>query len=192
MPSTTLMNWTRLALTKRLVPPVSRLSTTVHAPPSSTVSPPGQTLGQTPPSNKQPSNAAGPVLALLGLLGGGMAYYSYATTTTTETKDTKDYQKVYNSIASILDNVDHDDGSLGPILLRLSWHAAGTYDSATGSGGSHGATMRFTPESAHGANAGLSMAREVLEGVKKKYSWLSYADLWSLAGVVAVQEMVCA
>ena len=51
--------------------------------------------------------------------------------------------------------------------------------------------MRFNPESAHPANAGLNIARDKLELVKQKFGdQLTYSDLWSLAGVVAVQEMV--
>lgn len=46
-----------------------------------------------------------------------------------------------------------------PKQVRLAWHSAGTYDKATGTGGSNGATMRFAPESEHGANAGLAVAR---------------------------------
>lgn len=51
------------------------------------------------------------------------------------------------------------------------------------------ATMRFEPESLHGANAGLNVARELMEKVKQKFPWISYGDLWTLAGVAAVQEM---
>lgn len=63
---------------------------------------------------------------------------------------------------------DYDDGSYGPVLVRLAWHASGTYDAATGTGGSNGATMRFAPEGDHGANAGLKHARDFLEPVKRK------------------------
>lgn len=69
--------------------------------------------------------------------------------------------------------------------------------------------MRFKPECDHGANAGLAVARQVLEPLKAKYPGtdvnqigfdvatntearlvgVSYADLWTLAGVVAIQEM---
>lgn len=55
-------------------------------------------------------------------------------------------------------------------------------------GGSNGATMRFAPEAAWGANAGLLAAREFLEPIKKKYS-ISHADLWTLAGVAAIEHM---
>ncbi len=49
--------------------------------------------------------------------------------------------------------------------------------------------MRFAPESDYGANAGLKVARDLLEPVKAKFPWLSYADLYTLGGVVAVEEM---
>lgn len=79
----------------------------------------------------------------------------------------KDYQDVYNEIAKRLEEKDdYDDGSYGPVLLRLAWHASGTYDKETGTGGSNGATMRFSPEGDHGANAGLKHARDFLEPVK--------------------------
>jgi cytochrome c peroxidase len=78
-----------------------------------------------------------------------------------------DYQKVYDVVAKRLEEHDeYDDGSYGPVLLRLAWHASGTYDALTGTGGSNGATMRFAPEGDHGANAGLKAARDFLEPVK--------------------------
>ncbi|KAH0836172.1 hypothetical protein AYO21_08625 [Fonsecaea monophora] len=102
----------------------------------------------------------------------------------------EDYQKVYNAIAKQLWEMDdYDDGSYAPVLLRLAWHASGTYDAATGTGGSNGATMRFAPESEHGANAGLKSARDFLEPIKAQFPWISYSDLWTLGGVCAVQEM---
>ncbi|OCT46764.1 Cytochrome c peroxidase, mitochondrial [Cladophialophora carrionii] len=106
------------------------------------------------------------------------------------TPTAEDYQKVYNAIAKALwEKDDYDDGSYGPVLLRLAWHASGTYDAATGTGGSNGATMRFAPEGEHGANAGLKNARDFLEPIKQQFPWISYSDLWTLAGVCAVQEM---
>jgi hypothetical protein len=49
--------------------------------------------------------------------------------------------------------------------------------------------MRFSPESLHGANAGLQLARELMEKIKKEYPWISYGDLWTLGGVAAVQVL---
>lgn len=116
-----------------------------------------------------------------GLLGGGSAPAA---------KNTKgDYQAVAKDIAALLDDPEYDDGSRGPLFVRLAWHLSGTYDKNTGTGGSNGATMRFREESNHGANAGLYLARAVLESVKEKHPWISYADLYTLAGVVAIHEM---
>jgi len=104
-------------------------------------------------------------------------------------KPTVDYNAVRKDIADILDAENYDDGSYGPVFVRLAWHASGTFCKNTKTGGSNGATMRYDPESKHGANAGLHVAREKLEKIKKKYPGLSYADLWTLAGVVAIEEM---
>lgn len=81
-----------------------------------------------------------------------------------------------------------------PIVVRLAWHASGTYDrdaklTGISTGGSDGATMRFEPESTDGANAGLSIPRDLLEPVKRKHPHLSYADLWTLAGCAAIEFM---
>ncbi len=84
----------------------------------------------------------------------------------------RDYAAVKAAIESILDKDGYDDGSYGPVLVRLAWHASGTYDKGTGTGGSNGATMRYQPESAHGANAGLEVARTVLEPIKKRFPWI--------------------
>jgi len=88
----------------------------------------------------------------------------------------------------IIDNA-YEDGDNGPLLVRLSWHASGTYHKDEKNGGSDGASMRFAPESEHGANAGLGKARKLLEPIKAKYPGLTYADLWAFAAAVAIEEM---
>ncbi|KAL1639633.1 heme peroxidase [Diplodia intermedia] len=130
---------------------------------------------------------------------GGAGYYAYGLSQGGAQAESKkgpfapkfeDYQKVYDVIAKRLEEKDdYDDGSYGPVLLRLAWHASGTYDKETGTGGSNGATMRFDPEADHGANAGLKAARDFLEPIKQQFAWISYSDLWTLAGVCAIQEM---
>jgi cytochrome c peroxidase len=112
-------------------------------------------------------------------LAGGAGFYLYSgesllkgssgETAGIFTPKQEDYQKVYDDIAKLLEEKDeYDDGSYGPVLVRLAWHASGTYDKETGTGGSNGATMRFAPEGDHGANAGLVAARDFLEPVKRK------------------------
>lgn len=103
---------------------------------------------------------------------GGYYFYSQGASATPKvfTPTKEDYQKVYNEIAGRLEEKDdYDDGSYGPVLVRLAWHASGTYDKETKTGGSDGATMRFAPEGDHGANAGLKVARDFLEPVKGQF-----------------------
>lgn len=66
-----------------------------------------------------------------------------------------DYDAVRNEIKGILNKPGFDDGSIGPLLVRLAWHASGTYDQVSKTGGSDGATMRFDYEKKDPANAGL-------------------------------------
>jgi cytochrome c peroxidase len=98
-------------------------------------------------------------------------------------------EEVRAAVRALLRQPGYDDGSAGPVLVRLAWHSAGTYDKATGTGGSNGAGMRYEHEGGDPANAGLAHARAFLEPVKSKFPWITYADLWCLAGVVAVREM---
>jgi catalase (peroxidase I) len=86
-------------------------------------------------------------------------------------------------------NPKYDDGSYGPLFVRLAWHASGTFSHQDRTGGSNGATMRFAPESEDGANAGLALGRKLLEPLRAKYPNVSTADLWTLAGVVALESM---
>uniref|UniRef100_A0A7N0U6W4 L-ascorbate peroxidase n=1 Tax=Kalanchoe fedtschenkoi TaxID=63787 RepID=A0A7N0U6W4_KALFE len=73
-----------------------------------------------------------------------------------------------------------------PIMLRLAWHDAGTYDCKTKTGGPNG-SIRNEEEYSHGANNGLKIALDFCEEVKSKYPKITYADLYQLAGVVAVE-----
>ncbi|KAM1309693.1 hypothetical protein ACFX13_006512 [Malus domestica] len=73
-----------------------------------------------------------------------------------------------------------------PLMLRIAWHSAGTYDTKTKTGGPFG-TMRCPAEQSHGANNGLDIAVRLLEPIKQQFPILSYADFYQLAGVVAVE-----
>lgn len=120
-----------------------------------------------------------------------MTYYVVDNTVNADASTKVDYNDVRADIKKVLENPKYDDGSYGPILIRLAWHAAGTFHKSDPKvpGGSDGATMRFSPEADHGANAGLVVARNLLEPVKQKHPAITYADLWSLAAVVAIEEM---
>ncbi|XP_062176937.1 L-ascorbate peroxidase 3 [Alnus glutinosa] len=73
-----------------------------------------------------------------------------------------------------------------PIMLRLAWHDAGTYDVNTKTGGPNG-SIRSEEEYSHGSNNGLKKAIDWCEEVKSKHPKITYADLYQLAGVVAVE-----
>ncbi|KAK6144483.1 hypothetical protein DH2020_021303 [Rehmannia glutinosa] len=73
-----------------------------------------------------------------------------------------------------------------PIMLRLAWHSAGTFERCSRTGGPFG-TMRFPAEQAHAANSGLDIALRLLEPIRVQYPILTHADFYQLAGVVAVE-----
>lgn len=105
-------------------------------------------------------------------------------------KPKTDVTAVKQSIADLIENdaERREDGtSLTGTFVRLAWHSSGSY-MGNGCGGSNGGLMRFNPEASWGANAGLGAAREALEPIKAKYPDISYGDLYTLSGVVAVEE----
>lgn len=125
---------------------------------------------------------------LKALFGGAAA--SPRVASVPDGKTFKDYQLLYNEIAAKVREDDDADGGAGRygLLTRLAWHSSGTYTKKTEAGGSYGGTMVFAPEATDGENAGLEVGREFLQEFYDKYPWLSRGDLWTLGGVIAVQE----
>ncbi len=99
-------------------------------------------------------------------------------------------QDVFEVMTTSQDWWPADYGHYGPLLIRMSWHAAGTYRIADGRGGGGEGAQRFAPLNSWPDNASLDKARRLLWPVKQKYGRkISWADLLIFAGNCAYESM---
>lgn len=79
--------------------------------------------------------------------------------------------------------------TIGPNMIRFTWHCCACYDKVTGTGGSSGGTMRFAQEFNDLGNTGLTTTKSYLDQVHENFPWVSFADLYSFAGCVAIEAI---
>lgn len=100
------------------------------------------------------------------------------------------YDLVAQAIKNIIPQPNYlPDGTIGPNMIRFSWHCCAHFDKATGTGGSSGGTMRFAQEFNDLGNTGVTTTKSYLDQVHENFPWISFADLYTFAGCVSIEYL---
>ena len=105
-----------------------------------------------------------------------------------------DYEALKKDLTDLMTDSQYwwpaDYGHYGPLFIRMTWHAAGTYRTADGRGGGNTGNQRFAPLNSWPDNGNLDKARRLLWPIKQKYgNQISWADPLILTGNLAIELM---
>lgn len=100
------------------------------------------------------------------------------------------YDLVAQAIKNMLPQPNYlPDRNIGPNMIRFTWHCCAHFDQETGTGGSSGGTMRFAQEFNNPGNTGLTTTKSYLDQIHEQFPWISFADLYTYAGCVAIEAI---
>lgn len=100
------------------------------------------------------------------------------------------YDLVAQAIKNVIPQPSYKpEMTIGPNIIRFAWHCCAHYDRASGTGGSSGGTMRFAQEFNDLGNTGLTTSKSYLDQVQQQFPWISFADLYTYAGCIAIEDI---
>lgn len=100
------------------------------------------------------------------------------------------YDLVAQTIKNVIPQPNYlPDGTIGPNMIRFTWHCCAHYDPASGTGGSSGGTMGFAQEFNDIGNTGLITTKSYLDKIQHQFPWITFADVYTFPECVAFEEL---